>query len=109
MFARGIRMSLVLGAVVVALAAFAFLSAGDTHTVDAVPVQPDCTFAPPLDQLIVEAMEGPASGSVTCTFSLHEEEHTLDVDFTVDLGGQPLISIDGCTLDSEAIHVGPCP
>ena len=100
-----LKMPLVLGAVLVALAAFAFVSAGDTHTVDAVPVQPDCTITPSFAELIADG----GSGNVTCTFSLHEEAHTLSVDFTIDLQAQPPISIDGCTLDSEAIHVGPCP
>ena len=95
-----LKMPLVLGAVLVALAAFAFVSAGDTHTVDAVPVQQvTCEFTPSPPQL--------GSNTVTCTFLLHEEAHTLSVDFTI--GGQPLIRIDGCTLDSEAFHAGPCP
>lgn len=110
MFVRGLKIPLILAAVVVALAAFAFVSAGDTRTADAVPIQPDCTFTPTMQELFVQALEGdPVSGNVTCTFSIHDEEHTLSVDFTVDLMGQPPISIDGCTLDSEPIHVGPCP
>lgn len=105
MFARGIRISLLLGAVVVALVAFAFASAGDTHTAEAVPAQVDCTFTPPLEQLIAEG----GSGNVTCDVSIRGEDHTLSVDFTIDFAARPPISIDGCTLDGEDIHVGPCP
>ena len=109
MIARVMAMRLVLVGAVAALAFFAFASTASTPTAEATATQLDCQFVPPLQDIIQDALEGPASGTVTCTFTIRGEEHTLIVGFTLDLTAFPPISIDGCTLDGEPIHVGPCP
>ncbi len=106
MLARVMTVRMVLVGAVAALALFAFASTASTPTAEAVPVQPDCTFETPLLEFI---QQGGGSNSVTCTFTIRGEEHTLIVDFTVELTARPPISIDACELDGEAINVGPCP
>lgn len=88
------------------LALLAFATSSSTPTAEAVPVQPNCTFTVPLGEFIAA---GGGENSVTCTFSIQGEEHTLVVDFTLNIQAHPPLSIDGCTLDSEPISVGPCP
>jgi len=79
------------------------MSSGPTQKAEAVSLQGvHCTFASPPLQTV-----GP--NSVTCTFTLRGNDHTLVVDFTVDLSARPPLTIDGCTLDGNAIHRGPCP
>ena len=99
-----VRLGLV--GVIALLAFFAFATTSSTPSAEAVPVQPDCTFDIPLAEFIAQ---GGGENSVTCTFSIRGEEHTLTVDFTFDLSARPPLSIDGCTLDSEPISAGPCP
>jgi len=106
MIARVRMMRLVLVGAVAALAFFAFASAASTPSAEAVPVQPACTFAIPLPELI---QQGGGADTVTCTFTIRGVDHTLVVDFTVDLAARPPLTIDGCTLDSNPIHRGPCP
>jgi len=105
MFARGVMLRLGLLAVVTALAVFAFMSGGPTQKTEAAGLNPQCTFATPIPQLV---QQGGGSDTVTCTFTLRGNAHTLVVDFTLAL--HPVaISIDGCTLDTNVIHWGPCP
>ena len=106
MVVRVMTIRLVIVGAVAALAFFAFASTASTPTAEAVSVQPDCTFETPLLEFI---QQGGGSNSVTCTFTIQDTPHTLFVDFTVDLTARPPLRIDGCTLDSDPIHVGPCP
>lgn len=93
-------------AAVAVFAVLAFASGGATPRAHAEGVHPSCTFVTPLPQLI---QQGGGPDSVTCTFTLHGTQHTLVVNFTVTLTAIPPVRIDGCTLDSNPIHVGPCP
>ena len=104
MFARGIVVRLGLFVAVAALAVFAFMSVSNTQRADA--AGPSCTFATPLLQLI---QQGGGPDTVTCTFTVHGTDHTLVVDFTLTLTARPPLTIDGCTLDGDPIHRGPCP
>jgi hypothetical protein len=104
MTGRGAFVRVALLVAVAMLAAFAFLSTTSAPKAEA--VAPGCTFTPSLEELI---QQGGGSGSVTCTFAIQGVEHVLVVDFTVDPLARPPITIDGCTLDGEALHVGPCP
>ena len=109
MLARGIVLRLGLLAVVAALAVFAFASGGPAQKTEAVGLHPSCTFTVPLPQLI---QQGGGSDTLTCTFTFHGNEHTLVVDFTLTLGPPPppvSLTIDGCTLDGNPFHRGPCP
>ena len=106
MLARGIALKIGLLAAIAGLALLAFFSVSHTHRANAGGLHPSCTFATPIPQLI---QQGGGSDSVTCTFTIHGTAHTLVVDFTLTLGARPPLSIDGCTLDGSAIHVGPCP
>lgn len=105
MFAKGITVRLSLLVAIGALVVFAFALGGSTPQTEAAPVQASCEFATPLADMFPDG----GSNTVTCTFDLQGTPHTLVVDFTIDLMARPPISIDGCTLDSEPIHVGPCP
>ena len=106
MFAKGITVRLSLLVAIGAIGLFAFALGGSTPQADAAPLEASCTFETPLADMITV---GGGSNTVTCTFDLHGTPHTLVVDFTIDLFAMRPISIDGCTLDSEPIHVGPCP
>jgi hypothetical protein len=92
--------------VVAALALLAFAAVGPTHKADAAGLQPSCTFATPIATLV---QQGGGADTVTCTFTIRGNAHTLVVDFTVTLGAHPPVKVDACTLDSRVIHIGPCP
>ena len=92
-------------AAVAFVAVFAFAVGGSAPQADAAPLSVSCEFETPLADMFPDG----GSNTVTCTFDLHGTPHTLVVDFTIDLAAFPPISIDGCTLDSEPIDVGPCP
>ena len=91
---------------VAALALLAFSAMGSTHKADAAGVQPSCTFATPIQTLI---LAGGGSDTVTCTFTVAGASHTLVVNFTVTPTAHPPITVNSCTLDTNAIHIGPCP
>ncbi len=104
MLARGMIVRVGLLAAISALALLAFFSVSHTQKADAA-VGPVCVFATPIQDLL------PAGGSdsVTCTFNIHGTIHTLVVDFTLTPRAVPPLTISSCTLDSTAIHIGPCP
>lgn len=109
MLARGIIVRLGLLAAISALALLAFFSVSHTQTAEAVHVGRVCTFAPTLPEL---RAAGGGSGTVTCTFNVHGHIHTLVVNFTLTFGPPPppvTLTIDGCTLDGNPFHRGPCP
>ncbi len=90
---------------VAALAVLAFFALGNVQKTEAIPGSPVCTFATPIPQLIDQ---GGGADTVTCTLTVHGNPHTVVVDFTLSL--HPVrISVDGCTLDGNVIHIGPCP
>ena len=90
---------------IAALAVLAFFAVGNVQKTEAIPGSPVCTFATPPLQLY---QQGGGSDTVTCTLTVRGNPHTVVVDFTLTLG--PLrITIDGCTLDGNVIHRGPCP
>jgi hypothetical protein len=96
-------------AIIAALAVLAFVAlnfTADAPAAEAAPVSVDCTFTPPIEDLIAA---GGGPGNVTCDFSIRGEDHTISVDYTVDFSARPPVSIDSCTLDSEPLHAGPCP
>ena len=105
MLARGMIVRFGVLAAVAALALLVFFSAGPTQKTEAVGLHPSCTFATPLLQVIQTG----GSDTVTCTFTIHGTDHTLVVDFTIDRTARPPLSIDHCTLDTNDIHIGPCP
>lgn len=105
MYASRIAIRLSLVGAVAALAIVAFLALGQVHQ-KANAVGPSCTFTTPIPQLI---QQGGGPDTVTCTLTVHGTTHTLVVDFTLTLQAQPPLTIDGCTLDGNAIHRGPCP
>ena len=105
MFAKGMTVRLSLLVAIGAIGVFAFALGGSTPQVDAAPIEASCTFETPLADMFPDG----GSNTVTCTFDLRGTPHTLVVDFTIEPAARPPISIDGCTLDSEPIHVGPCP
>ena len=90
---------------VAAIALTAFSAFGSSHKAAAAGSQPSCTFATPLSTILATG----GSDSVTCTLDVAGTPHSLTVDFTVNLTAHPLIAINACTLDGNAIHVGPCP
>lgn len=105
MFGKGITIRLSLLVVIGAIAVLAFALGGSTPQADAAPLNASCSFETPIGDTILNG----GSNTITCTFALHGEPHTLVVDFTIDRAERPPISIDGCTLDSEPLDVGPCP
>ncbi len=90
---------------VVALCALAFTMTKSTHEADAA-AGPACTFATPIAQLIAG---GGGADTVTCTFDIHGTTYTFVADFTVTLGATPPVTINDCTLNGNAVHVGRCP
>jgi hypothetical protein len=92
-------------AAISALALLAFFSVSHAQKTDAAGLHPSCTFATPLPPIVLNG----GSDTVTCTFTLRGHDHTLVVDFTVDRTAHPPLTIDGCTLDTNVIHWGPCP
>lgn len=102
MRARSLAIVVAAVAVATALFALAFVSGvGTGEDAEASSIsRPVCEFATP----IRDSAPGSAN-SVTCTFSIHGVAHTLVVDFIVS--APPAIT--ACTLDGNAIHVGPCP
>ena len=90
---------------IAALAVLAFFALGNVQKTEAIPGSPVCTFATPIPQLI---QQGGGSDTVTCTLTVRGNPHTVVVDFTLTLG-PPRITIDGCTLNGNVIHRGPCP
>ena len=105
MLARGMVLRLGLLAAVVALAVFAFGSGGPTQKTEAAGLNPQCTFATP----VWDVIHNGGSDTVTCTFTIRGHDHTLVVDFTVDRTARPPLTIDGCTLNGNPFHRGPCP
>ena len=92
-------------AAIAAIALLAFATFGPAHKADAAGNQPSCTFTTPLTTILTTG----GSDSVTCTLDVAGTTHTLTIDFTVTLTAHPPIAIDACTLDGNALHVGPCP
>lgn len=105
MLSKGIAVRLSLLLAIGAIAVFAFALGGSAPQADAAPLNASCSFETPIMDMFPDG----GSNTVTCTFDLRGTPHTLEVDFTLDFAARPPISIDGCTLDSEPIHVGPCP
>ncbi len=105
-----VRQILLRFAVVGALAVLGFLAfttTSSTPSAEALPrLQPQCSFEIPLPVFIAD---GGGTNTVTCNFTFRGQAHTLEVDFTWDSAARPRLSIDGCTLDLQTIHVGPCP
>ena len=91
-------------AATLAVAILAFTMTQPAHRADA--AGPACSFATPIQTLIAN---GGGTDTVTCTIDVHGTTHTLIVDFTVTLGAVPPVTVNGCSLDGNAIHVGRCP
>ena len=89
---------------VLALMALAFVVAKPAGRADAANVS--CTFATPLRQVI---QAGGGDDSVTCNISVHGQTHTFVANFTITLGANPPVVVTSCTLDGNAVSVGPCP
>lgn len=87
---------------ILALAALLFFAASRTTAAHAEGISNlSCSLSTPLNP-------PPAPGTtdtLTCTFDLKGVAHTLVVDFVVSAPPQ----VTDCTLDGNAIHVGPCP
>ena len=86
-----------------ALAALLFFAASRTTAVHAEGgiSNLSCSFSTPINP---PPPVGTAD-TLTCTFDLRGTPHTLVVDFVVSAPPQ----ITDCTLDGNAIHIGPCP
>jgi hypothetical protein len=90
---------------VAALALLAFATTSPAHKADAASLPPSCTFATPIPALV---QAGGGSDTVTCTFNVHGTTYTFVGNFTVSV--QPVsVTVTGCTLNGNDIHIGRCP
>ena len=93
-------------AAVAALALLAFATTSPAHNADAAGLQPACTFATPIQALV---LAGGGSDIVTCTFNVHGTTYTFVGNFTVDPAATPPVAVTHCTLNGDDIHIGRCP
>jgi hypothetical protein len=93
-------------AAVLAFTAFAFFSMGTTRTASAEThgIQNlHCSVAPSPVALNTPEV-------LTCTFTFNGASHTFVADFEISTTTPPLgLQVSSCTLDSNAVHIGPCP
>jgi hypothetical protein len=90
---------------VAALAAFAFFSMSGAPTAHAEEGHGisglQCSASP--SPVTVNTAE-----ELTCTFSFRGTPHTFVADFTIS-ASVPHLNVSSCTLDGNAVHIGPCP